>query len=280
MKAPRLPSLSEARDSVRTILADIRPRSEDALAAYDRRTVWFWLIVSFAYLAVTAVSLMGVVAYYPWLFAFDVLMSLVFAVDYGLRLYMAEKRLRFVFRLWNLADVIVILTPFLALRFGETWAGVLRGVRIIRLLEILWRRSGRVLQRGQVKLVAEGALAIVIVSTLLVWLSERSHADSQIHSPFDAAWWAIVTMFTVGYGDTYPHTTLGKIGAVVLMLAGIALFGWLTAGLASLFVENDESAVDEELHRKVDEMSQRLAALEAHLMGGEEATVAAVEDAE
>ncbi len=265
MMLPRLPRWAGTKASIRATLSEIRPRSKDALDAYDRRTVWFWLVVSFLYLGTTIISLLGFVPYRPWLFAFDILMSFVFAIDYGLRFYMAEQRLRFVLRLWNLADIVVILTPFLAVRFGDTWAGVLRGVRIIRLLEILWRRSGKVLRRGQVRLVAEGALAVVVLSVLIVWASERTHPDSPIHSLLDAGWWAIVTMFTVGYGDAYPHTLVGKLGAVVVMFCGIALFGWLTAALASLFVENDESAADQEMNRKLDEITAELAALKVLL---------------
>lgn len=62
-------------------------------------------------------------------------------------------------------------------------------------------------------------------------------------------------MFTVGYGDTYPHTVVGKVFAVVLMFTGIALFGWLTGALASLFVE---SANEVEAKRQRDHMQQQL----------------------
>jgi len=243
-------------------LSGVGPHSQQALDAYDKNTAGFWLVVSFVYLGATVLQLLMRVAYQPWFLSFDLLMSCAFAVDYALRLYMAPHRLRFVIRLWNIADLIVIATPFLAVRFDEAWVGVLRVVRIIRLLEILWKKGGHVFQRGQVKWVAEAALGLVIFAGLIVWATERTHADSSIHTPFDALWWALVTMFTVGYGEMVPHTVLGKVGAIVLMFAGIALFGMVTAALASLFVE---SGSEKEAERQRDGMQVQMDDMAAQL---------------
>ena len=63
-------------------------------------------------------------------------------------------------------------------------------------------------------------------------------------------WWTITTISTVGYGDRYPVTVEGRLVAVSLMVAGIALLGVVTASLASWFVENlrrSEAAVEREL---------------------------------
>ena len=254
---------------VRDVLRGVRPSSDSARDAYNNDTATFWLVVSLAYLSSIALQLLGGLSYKPWFLAFDVLMSLVFAVDYGLRFYMARRKLRFVFHLWNLADVLVILTPFLALRFDDKWVGVFRVVRIARLLEILWKKAGYRVKRGQVKWVAEVALAIVFLGGLLVWFTERSHPNSSLHGAFNIVWWALVTMFTVGYGDAYPHTVFGKLGALALMFAGIALFGMLTASLASLFVESDDEKKAEKqrkrMQRRMKDMAQRLERMEETL---------------
>lgn len=76
----------------------------------------------------------------------------------------------------------------------------------------------------------------------------------------------MVTLFTVGYGDLYPKTPEGRISAVALMFVGIALFGWVTAALASLFVENEGKAKKhrnaEMLHDRLDELGERLNRIE------------------
>ena len=66
-----------------------------------------------------------------------------------------------------------------------------------------------------------------------------------IQSPGDAMWWAIVTVTTVGYGDTYPVSPEGRVLASVLMAAGVGLFGTFTAFIASWFLAaEDEEEVE------------------------------------
>jgi len=269
--------VEESVDSARVDQRRIRPRSQQALNDYDRDTVWFWLAVSFVYLAVMLLQLFGSPSYRSVLTVFDWGMSAVFAVDYGLRFYMAPNRRKFVFHVWNLADLLVIATPAIALFTGEHWTALLRVVRLFRLGIIarrVWDSGTRSFRRGQVKWIALVAGGVVVLAWLTVWAQESTHLDSPIHTPFDALWWAVVTMFTVGYGDTYPHTVVGKVAATVLMFAGIALFGWVTAALASLFVETSSEvearAERAELQAQVSDMARQLERIERLLAGGDD----------
>jgi voltage-gated potassium channel len=67
--------------------------------------------------------------------------------------------------------------------------------------------------------------------------AERSSRDANISDFGDAIWWAVSTMTTVGYGDHYPVTPVGRLVAFGLMIGGIALLGTVTATLASWLVE-------------------------------------------
>jgi voltage-gated potassium channel len=74
-------------------------------------------------------------------------------------------------------------------------------------------------------------------------------------------WWAITTVTTVGYGDSYPRTTGGRIIAIVVMLVGIGFVAILTAAAADRFMRArraDEAAIEERLA----EIAQRLDAIE------------------
>lgn len=61
--------------------------------------------------------------------------------------------------------------------------------------------------------------------------------ESNIHNASDALWWVFVTISTVGYGDHYPVTTLGKILAAVIIVCGVGLFG-MVAGLVSSMISD------------------------------------------
>jgi voltage-gated potassium channel len=84
------------------------------------------------------------------------------------------------------------------------------------------------------------------VGSVAVLDAERRSAEGNIKTVGDALWWALTTMTTVGYGDRFPVTSEGRLVAVGLMTAGIALLGVVTAAIASWFVERfQESAAAE-----------------------------------
>jgi voltage-gated potassium channel len=92
------------------------------------------------------------------------------------------------------------------------------------------------------------AMIVLVASSLMVLQFESRSADSNIKTGADALWWAIVTITTVGYGDYFPVTPLGRTTAVFVMLAGVGIIGALASILASLLVspaptDDDETAV-------------------------------------
>ena len=90
------------------------------------------------------------------------------------------------------------------------------------------------------------AAGIVLSSASILVLNEESrNPEANIQTGGDALWWAIVTITTVGYGDFYPITTLGRITGFFVMIAGIGIIGALASILASLLVSpstTDEAA--------------------------------------
>jgi voltage-gated potassium channel len=261
--------MARNQDTWVDVLRGKAPRSQAALDAYDEGTLFFWLPVSFLYLAVIILQLFGRESYQGWVSGFDWAMSALFLGDYVIRLKIAPDRRKFAMKPWNIADLFVIATPVIATVTPVQWSGVLRIFRIVRLTRIakrVWDSGQHVLGRGQVKWVAVVALAVVALAWLTVWVRESAHPDASIKTPFDALWWAIVTMFTVGYGEVYPHTAVGKVAAIVLMFTGITLFGAVTAALASLFVESgsekEAKLEHERLEQRLDDMAQQLRRVE------------------
>ena len=89
------------------------------------------------------------------------------------------------------------------------------------------------------------AMIVLVTSSLLVLQFEYRSPDANITTGPEALWWAIVTITTVGYGDYFPVTELGRITAVFVMVAGVGIIGALASILASLLVSPAPAELEE-----------------------------------
>ncbi|MCR4735115.1 MAG: NAD-binding protein [Treponema sp.] len=80
---------------------------------------------------------------------------------------------------------------------------------------------------------------ILFIIMLVIFLSEQK-TNSAINSLFDAFWYTIVTITTVGYGDITPSSLLGRISAIMLLLVGVAIFGTLSGKIASFILDRQQ----------------------------------------
>ena len=78
---------------------------------------------------------------------------------------------------------------------------------------------------------------IILYGALALFISERYYITKGAGGIFDAVYWAVVTIATVGYGDIVPHSTTGKVFALMIILSGPVLLSLVTASIASVFVE-------------------------------------------
>jgi len=187
----------------------------------------------------------------------DYLVWAVFVVEYLVKLYLAPSRRHFF--LHHLVDLLVVAVPmFRPLRLLR----LLRVVTLTRAALILasaLRRTRELLTHQGLHFVLLSVMAIVLVCSAMELAFERHAPGARIHDFADALWWAIVTVTTVGYGDTYPVTAGGRGVAVVLMLTGIGLVGVLSASVASYFVGQRADKDMTELHRRLDRIEGMLA---------------------
>ncbi|HEX2040415.1 MAG TPA: potassium channel family protein [Acidimicrobiales bacterium] len=192
-----------------------------------------------------------------------------FAFEYIVRLALTERRWRFVRREWP--DLLIVVLPFLRpLRLVRS-ARALRALRLLRLVAALGevsQEARRLLVRHRLHYTLLVTLVVVVGAAALVLAVEDGSAGA-IDGIDDALWWAITTVTTVGYGDTFPVTAAGRAIGAFLMVAGIALFGVLTANLAAFLLERApaeaEADVEAAADDRLDEILRRLDAIERRL---------------
>ena len=189
-----------------------------------------------------------------------------FAVDLVVRVWFARgRRMRYLARHWYDVGIVVlsIVPYFLPLRALRSVRAlrILRAARVIVFAARLWHAALRIwgTLTGRTLLVL--LPGVVAAGSAGVWMVER-HSNGAIDHYGDAAWWAITTVSTVGYGDIAPVTTEGRAIAVVLMLTGIALFGVITANVAATLTKQRHSVEDlatriDQLQATINELNQR-----------------------
>jgi voltage-gated potassium channel len=181
----------------------------------------------------------------------------VFALDYVVRLIRADDRGRYVRS--NLFTLATVVLPFFR---------PLQMLRLMTVMSVLNRRA-TVSLRGQVTTYAAGAAALLMFCGALAVLdAERGAAGATIKTFPDAVWWTFATVTTVGYGDFFPVTLTGRIVAVLLMIAGIAVLGVVSASLASWFIERVSAADAEQeaaTRREIHELTELIRAQQRQL---------------
>ena len=186
-----------------------------------------------------------------------------FAVDYFARLYLAERRWRYVRT--HVLDLLIVALPMLRpLRF-------FRVLRFVSVAAIAHKRASASLHGRMLTYVAVTTVVSLVLAGALIRDVEAPAEGSNIHTLSDGLWWAVTTVTTVGYGDRYPVTDIGRIIAFALMLIGIALLGVITASIATWFVDRlkgvteEIGSSEERTDRRFDEVMSELRALRAEV---------------
>jgi len=188
--------------------------------------------------------------------SFEILSVAVFSIEYILRIWSCtvdEKyrgaikgRIRFALTPMALIDLLAVLPFYLSfiMRLDLRFIRVLRLLRFLRILKIgRYTEALGIFGRAIGSKKEELVISVIVISILLVlassamyFIENQAQPDSFSSIP-EAMWWGIATLTTVGYGDIYPITTLGKILGGSIALLGIAMFALPTGILSSAFTE-------------------------------------------
>ena len=196
--------------------------------------------------------------YHDWriyFIAFEIFSVAVFLVEYLLRVWISELtpkykqpylgRLRYMLSPMALNDLVAILPSLLFM--GGVDLRFLRAIRLFRLVRLLhlprfnlamhtiWQAARS--KRAEFLIAGIIMLILLIICSSLVYFAEHE-AQPQAFSSIPASlWWGIMTLTTVGYGDVYPITVMGKIIASFFAVLGIGFFALPSAILASAMIE-------------------------------------------
>lgn len=196
--------------------------------------------------------------YHQYLYWFEVFSVAVFSVEYILRVWSSQSqeqyskpfwgRIKFMLKPMALVDLIAILPFFLTflaldLRFVRT----LRLFRLFRVLKFArysesLKLFGKVAKSKKEELIVTATImfVLVILTSSFIYLAEHDAQPDKFTDIPTSMWWAIVTLTTVGYGDVFPVTPLGKVFAAMIAILGIGMFALPTGILGASFVEEIE----------------------------------------
>jgi voltage-gated potassium channel len=177
----------------------------------------------------------------------NIVVLIAFLTDYLVELYLAGDRRRFVRSEW--ASLLIVVAQGVALIPALAAAGALRafrGARAVRFVAIFLRAAaiggaartdgGRIVREHTAALAFGVAGMTWVTSAAAFTLAEDVGVDGRVHSFFDALWWSLATITTVGYGDIFPVTAAGRVIGGFTMLVGISTFALITAKIAQFLV--------------------------------------------
>ena len=170
----------------------------------------------------------------------EVVSVFFFSLEYFLRLLSSKKPFKFIFSFFGIVDLLAILPFYLTL---GTDLKSLRAVRLFRLLRLLkFLRYGDTLKnlkqsfdnvKKELTLFSAATLLLIYFSSVGIYFFENEAQPDAFSSVFNAMWWSVATLTTVGYGDIYPITTGGKIFSTFIVFIGLGLVAVPTGLIAS-----------------------------------------------
>ncbi len=198
-----------------------------------------------------------------WFFGFEIFSMVFFTTEYLLRLWActtSEKyrdpvkgRIRYAITPMMLLDLLAIL-PFYLSTFFAVDLRFIRAFRLFRLLVVLklvrYSRSLKLfIQVGKEKkeellVTFSMIIFLLIFASCIIYFLENEVQPDAFSSIPASMWWGVATMTTVGYGDIYPITPLGKVFGGLIAILGLGMFGLPAAILATGFLEELQKGKD------------------------------------
>ncbi len=188
----------------------------------------------------------------------ETIIMAIFTTEYILRVYASDEPRKFIFSFFGMVDLIAILPFLLATGMDLRSIRTLRLFRVIRVLKLA--RYGKVVERFKIafSLAKEELVLFVLISSVFIYVAavgiyycERDAQPDVFVSIPHAMWWAVATLTTVGYGDIYPITALGKLFTGFIVFIGVGLIA-IPSGIVATALAEARHIQDENTDANVD----------------------------
>lgn len=210
----------------------------------------------------------------PWLVTVEAITVAFFALDYCLRLWTAKflrpslsepkAVLRYVFSFSGLVDLLSFLPYYLPVFFpsGAVAFRMFRVARVFRLFRVnaYYDSLGVITEvisskRQQLFSSVFILLVLMLASSLCMYSLEHEAQPQVFTNAFSGIWWSVSTLLTIGYGDIYPVTTMGKVFSIFITFLGVGMVAIPTGIISAGFVDQytrikriSEYADEDEVH--------------------------------
>ena len=205
---------------------------------------------------------------------FDWFIVVVFTVEYGLRLWTAPEKWKYVFSFWGFIDLMVIAPFWIGLAFGMTAGETLFTLRVLRLAKLLrFVANMEVIDRA-FQLVWREMLVFFLLAVMMMFITavgiytfEHRAQPEAFPSIPHSFWFAVTTLTTVGYGDIYPVTVGGKMFTFIILMIGLGIVALPSGLVSSAFTQAREEEkqlkarqAEEKLRRAAEREAARMSA--------------------
>lgn len=163
----------------------------------------------------------------------------IFVLEYVLRIWSAPNRIRQIFKIYSIVDLIAII-PFFFVAESYQILRIFRALRVLRLIRFLKGRHFfyRSFTRTHIIVIRIVFIifAIIFVSSGMIFYAEHNQPGTGIKTFTDSVYFAIITLTTVGYGDITPVTGFGRFITILIVLSGIIFIPWQIKELIKQFI--------------------------------------------
>jgi voltage-gated potassium channel len=181
----------------------------------------------------------------------EVAIVVLFTLEYLLRLYVADRKIGYVFSFYGLIDLIAIIPFYISSGIDLRSLRIFRMLRLIRLIKLVRYskaicRFSRALSIAKEEIILFGVVTIMLLylSAVGIYYFEKEAQPEAFKSIFHSLWWAVATLTTVGYGDVYPITIGGRIFTFFILMIGLGIVavpaGLLASALSKARMEDHE----------------------------------------